>query len=46
MMLVDSTKQAVVGLEINANHVRGVRSGFVTAEGTSSIAGRRRWCGT
>jgi uncharacterized protein (TIGR00369 family) len=33
MMLVDSTKQAVVGLEINANHVRGVRSGVVTAEG-------------
>ncbi|MGE7763948.1 hotdog fold thioesterase [Peribacillus sp. NPDC096540] len=33
MQLVDSTKQAVVGLEINANHVRGVRSGHVIAEG-------------
>lgn len=31
--LVDGTKQAVVGLEINANHVRGVRSGHVIAEG-------------
>ncbi|MGE7603187.1 hotdog fold thioesterase [Peribacillus sp. NPDC097675] len=31
--LVDGTKQAVVGLEINANHVRSVRSGIVTAEG-------------
>ncbi|MBK5443790.1 MULTISPECIES: hotdog fold thioesterase [unclassified Peribacillus] len=33
IQLVDSTKQAVVGLEINANHVRGVRSGHVIAEG-------------
>ncbi|MFB7641278.1 hotdog fold thioesterase [Peribacillus butanolivorans] len=33
IQLVDSTKQAVVGLEINANHVRGVRSGHVVAEG-------------
>ncbi|MFJ7745276.1 hotdog fold thioesterase [Peribacillus sp. NPDC097295] len=31
--LVDGTKQAVVGLEINANHIRSVRSGVVTAEG-------------
>ena len=33
IQLVDRTKQAVVGLEINANHVRSVRSGLVTAEG-------------
>ncbi|MGG0285556.1 hotdog fold thioesterase [Peribacillus butanolivorans] len=33
IQLVDNTKQAVVGLEINANHVRGVRSGHVIAEG-------------
>lgn len=26
---VDLTKQIVVGLEINANHIRGVRDGFV-----------------
>lgn len=32
-MLVDSEKQAVVGLEINANHIRSVRDGKVTAEG-------------
>ena len=38
--LVDGTKQAVVGLEINANHVRGVRSGLVTAEGNILHHGR------
>lgn len=32
--LVDPTKEAVVGLEINANHLKGKRSGIVTAEGT------------
>jgi 1,4-dihydroxy-2-naphthoyl-CoA hydrolase len=26
---VDPTKQMVVGIEINANHIRGVREGFV-----------------
>ena len=29
-MVVDSSKFNCVGLEINANHVRGVRNGFVT----------------
>ncbi len=33
-LVIDSTKQVCVGLEINANHVRGVRSGFVTATAT------------
>jgi 1,4-dihydroxy-2-naphthoyl-CoA hydrolase len=28
--VVDRSKYAAVGLEINANHVRGVREGFVT----------------
>ena len=28
-LAVDHTKYNVVGLEINANHIRGVRSGFV-----------------
>ncbi len=28
---VDSTRKACVGLEINANHIRGVREGVVTA---------------
>jgi uncharacterized protein (TIGR00369 family) len=32
--LVDPEKESVVGLEINANHVRAVRSGTVTATGT------------
>lgn len=27
---IDPSKQFCVGLEINANHIRGVRSGFVT----------------
>lgn len=31
--LVDKEKEAVVGLEINANHIRGKREGYVTAEG-------------
>jgi 1,4-dihydroxy-2-naphthoyl-CoA hydrolase len=31
--LVDKEKEAVVGLEINANHIRGKRNGYVTAEG-------------
>lgn len=31
-LLIDSEKQAVVGIEINANHLRGVRNGLVHAE--------------
>lgn len=31
--LVDQTTEAVVGLEINANHIRGKRDGMVTATG-------------
>ncbi|RFU63765.1 hotdog fold thioesterase [Peribacillus glennii] len=31
--IVDKETQAVVGLEINANHIRGKRTGYVTAEG-------------
>lgn len=30
MCCVDQTKQYCVGLEINANHIKGVRDGFVT----------------
>lgn len=29
-MLIDTTKQIGVGLEVNANHLRPVKSGFVT----------------
>lgn len=30
MLCVDGTKQYCVGLDINANHIRGIRSGMVT----------------
>ncbi|RYY68984.1 MAG: hotdog fold thioesterase [Chitinophagaceae bacterium] len=33
-LVIDSEKFICVGLEINANHVRGVRSGFVTGRAT------------
>ncbi|RID85359.1 hotdog fold thioesterase [Peribacillus asahii] len=39
--LVDQTKEAVVGLEINANHIKGKRSGKVIAEGTILHRGRK-----
>ncbi|MDQ0155333.1 uncharacterized protein (TIGR00369 family) [Robertmurraya andreesenii] len=32
--LIDQETEAAVGLEINANHVRGKRDGIVTATGT------------
>ena len=37
---VDLTKKACVGLEINANHIRGVREGWVYAKATALHAGR------
>ena len=33
-LVIDTSKFMCVGLEINANHVRGVRSGFVSATAT------------
>ncbi|MGB3618050.1 MAG: hotdog fold thioesterase [Catalinimonas sp.] len=39
-LLIDTQKQAAVGLEINANHVRGVRTGWVT--GTTRALHRGR----
>ncbi len=39
-MLVDREKFAVVGIELNANHLKGVRSGTVTATGTVLHKGR------
>lgn len=39
-MLVDRDKFAVVGIELNANHLKGVRSGTVTATGTLLHKGR------
>jgi 1,4-dihydroxy-2-naphthoyl-CoA hydrolase len=39
-MLVDPATKAVVGVEINANHLKAVRSGTVTATGTLLHQGR------
>jgi uncharacterized protein (TIGR00369 family) len=38
--LPDRTKQACVGLEINANHLRGVKSGFVVGRARPLHVGR------
>lgn len=39
-MLVDPEKYDVVGVEVNANHLKGVRSGTVTATGVLLHKGR------
>ena len=39
-MQVDQSKYACVGLEINANHIKGVRSGFVYGKATALHLGR------
>ncbi len=40
-LLLDLSKEVPVGLEINANHIGGVRSGYVIATGKIIHAGRR-----
>lgn len=40
LLLPDPTKQRAVGLEINANHLRSVRSGWVTGRCTAIHVGR------
>ena len=40
-LLIDLEKEVPVGLEINANHVSGVRSGFVRAIGKIIHAGKK-----
>ncbi|UOR07555.1 hotdog fold thioesterase [Hymenobacter aerilatus] len=40
MLQVDRTKQACVGLEINANHIKGVREGYVVGRATALHVGR------
>src|SRR5256885_9356891 len=40
-MCVDQAKERVVGLEINANHLRGKREGTLTAVATPVHVGRR-----
>ncbi len=38
---IDTTKQFCVGLEINANHLRGVRSGFVSGTAKPLHVGKK-----
>ena len=38
--LLDATQQAVVGLEINANHLRAAREGVVTGTARAIHVGR------
>lgn len=40
-LLIDLTKEAPVGIEINANHLGSVRSGMVRATGKIVHAGKR-----
>ena len=40
-MNIDREKQRAVGLEVNANHVRGARGGLVTATARPYFVGRR-----
>jgi 1,4-dihydroxy-2-naphthoyl-CoA hydrolase len=39
-LLIDLKTQGVVGIEVNANHLRGVKSGTVTCTGTLVHKGR------
>lgn len=39
-LCIDLDTQAVVGLEITANHIKGVKSGFVFAKGTIIHCGK------
>lgn len=39
-LLIDHRTQAIVGIEVNANHLKGVRSGQVTCTGTLMHKGR------
>ncbi|WP_223816214.1 hotdog fold thioesterase [Adhaeribacter rhizoryzae] len=40
-LLIDTQKQNCVGLEINANHVKAVRNGFVHGRATALHLGRK-----
>lgn len=39
-LLIDPTKQVAVGLEINANHIRSAKSGFVYGKATPIHIGK------
>lgn len=41
LMQVDSTKQACVGIEINANHLKSVRNGFVHGRASAVHLGKK-----
>ena len=41
LMHIDASRQAVVGLEINANHIKSVRNGFVYGRATAAHLGRK-----
>lgn len=41
MMQLDSEKQACVGIEINANHLKSVRNGFVYGKATAVHLGKK-----
>jgi 1,4-dihydroxy-2-naphthoyl-CoA hydrolase len=40
-LIVDITKQNIVGIDINANHIRGVKSGLVTGKASIVHCGRK-----
>lgn len=40
-LIADMKTEGIVGLEVNANHLRGVKSGFVTGTATIIHCGRR-----
>jgi len=40
-MLIDADKQAIVGLELNINHLRAAKSGFVHAKAKAIHQGRK-----
>lgn len=44
-LCVDGTKQYCVGLEVNANHIRPVMSGFVFAVTKPVHIGKKHMCG-
>jgi len=41
MLQIDTTKQNCVGLEINANHIKAVRNGYVHGTATAIHIGRK-----
>ena len=40
-LIVDQSKQYCVGLDINANHIKGVKDGFIFGKATAVHIGKR-----